>query len=87
MRKCHVDESPEGRYGIILGGDLLTSLGLDINFYNQAIIDGYRLYEGCLAPRNNVNHYEFESLTDKVFNLKNPLSIHRLINDLSQKVQ
>ena len=30
--KCHVDEPDNGRYGMILGRDLLTALGLDIKF-------------------------------------------------------
>ena len=31
MRTCHVDESANSRYYIIIGKDLITTLGLGIN--------------------------------------------------------
>ena len=31
--KCHVDESTNGRYNMILGRDLLTALVMDLKFY------------------------------------------------------
>ena len=39
MWKCHMDEYDEGRYGIILGRDLRTALGIDIKF-NELLIKG-----------------------------------------------
>ena len=36
--KCHVDESTNVRYDMILGRDLLTALGLNLKFYDNIII-------------------------------------------------
>ena len=36
--KCHVDESTNGRYDMILGRDLLTALGLDLKFSENVIL-------------------------------------------------
>ena len=38
--KSHVDESTNGKYDMILGRDLLTALGLDLNFSDNVIIGG-----------------------------------------------
>ena len=32
---CHVDDSARGRYDMILGRDLLTGLGLNLNLYKH----------------------------------------------------
>ena len=44
--KCHVNKYTNGRYGMILGRDLLTALGLDLKFSENVIIDGEVTYEG-----------------------------------------
>ena len=36
--KCHVDESTNVRYDMILGRDLPTALGLNLKFYDNIII-------------------------------------------------
>ena len=36
--KCHMDESTNGRYDMILGRDLLTALGLDLKFSENVLI-------------------------------------------------
>ena len=38
--ECHVNEYTISRYEMILGRDLLTALGLDINFSENVIIGG-----------------------------------------------
>ena len=38
MWKCHVDESTNSGYDMILGRDLLTSLGLYVKFSDNVII-------------------------------------------------
>ena len=63
--KCHVDESTNGRYDMILGRDLLTTLGLDLKFSENIMIGGKGPYEGCSAPIVDLNYYDFRSITDK----------------------
>ena len=47
--KCHLNESNNGRYDMILGRDLLTSLGMDLKFSDNVMIGGEIPHEGCLA--------------------------------------
>ena len=47
-------DSTRGRYDIILGRDLPTSLGLCLKLSNRFIVGGKGLYEGCLAPMVDV---------------------------------
>ena len=44
--KYHVDESTNGRYDMILGRDLITTLGLDLKFSKKVIIGGEGPYKG-----------------------------------------
>ena len=44
--KFHVDDSVEGRYNVILGRDLLTTLVLDIKFSDNVIIGVDVPFEG-----------------------------------------
>ena len=57
MRTCHVDDSAKGRYNMILGRNLLTTLGLDIKFSDRVIVGVERLYEGCLVSMVDVSNY------------------------------
>ena len=50
---------------MILGRDLLTSLGLGLKFFDNVIIGGEGPYEGCSSPMVDVNNYEFKYITDK----------------------
>ena len=54
MWKCHVDESTNGRYDMILGRELLTALRLDLKFDEKVIIGAERPYEGFLSPMVDV---------------------------------
>ena len=63
--KCHVDESTNGRYEMILVIYLLTALGLDLKFSYNVIIGGEGPYKGCSAPMADVSNYNFTYITDK----------------------
>ena len=63
--KCHLEESTNGIYDMILGRDLITSLGLGLKFFDNVIIGGEGPYEGCSSPMVDVNNYEFKYITDK----------------------
>ena len=41
-----MDNQTHSRYDMILGRDLLTALGMDINFSENIIIGGHRPYKG-----------------------------------------
>ena len=50
---------------MILGRDLLISLGLDLKFSENIIIGGEGPYEGCFKPMVDVINYDFTSMKDK----------------------
>ena len=66
MRKCHVDNSTNGRYDIILGIYLLNALGLDLKFSENIVIGIEVTYEGCSALMVDVSNYNFKPLTEKI---------------------
>ena len=68
--KCHVEESTNSRYDIILGRDLINALGMDLKFSENIIVDGEGLHEGLSAPMVDVSNQEFESITDKTSKLE-----------------
>ena len=55
----------ESRYYIILGRELLTALGLSIEFSEHVKIGSSVLNEGHLEYMVGVNNYDFITLTDK----------------------
>ena len=63
--KCHLDKKTNSRYDMILGRDLLSALGLDLNFSQNLIIGGEGPYEGCLEPMSDFSNYDFKYLTEK----------------------
>ena len=63
--KCHVDESTNGRYNMILDRDLITTLEMDIMFSDNVIIGADIKYEWCTATIVDVSNYWFISLSDK----------------------
>ena len=63
--KCHVDESTNSIYDMILGRDLLTALGLDLKFFENFIIGGEVPQKGFLSHMIEVINYDFKSITDK----------------------
>ena len=65
MCTCHVDNYTEGRYNMILGRYLITTMVLDIKFSDNIIIDRAGTHEGFLAPMVDRNNYEFKILMDK----------------------
>ena len=86
-RKCHVDDSAEGKYGMILGRYLLIALGLGINFYEHIIISGAGTYEGCLEAMVDIKNYGFKNRTDKTIKVKDFFSIGTSTKALIRKAQ
>ena len=58
--KYHVDNSTESRYNMILGTDLLATLGLGLTFSEHFIIGGTKTYEGFLTPIADINDYDIK---------------------------
>ena len=58
-----MDNQTKSRYGMILGRDLITALGLDLKFSENIIIGGEGPYEGCLGPMVDLSNYDYKSLT------------------------
>ena len=52
-----MDEYSNGRYEMILGRGLLTSLGMDLKFSDNLVIGSNVQYEGCSAPMVDVSNY------------------------------
>ena len=63
--KCHVYDSAKGRYNMIMGRDLLTTLGLDPKFSDFIVVGVKWLYEVFSAPTVDVRKFYYESLTNK----------------------
>ena len=78
--KCHVDESTNRRYDIIIGRDLLTTLGLDLKFSKNIIIGVEIPYKGCLSPMVDLRNYAFTHITDKTVKLEEPF-INSYVNE------
>ena len=59
--KCHVDDSddPNPRYDVIIGRDLLSELGMLIDFKNFCVKCEGGAYDGCTAPMVDLNEYTF----------------------------
>ena len=45
---------------MILGTDLIATLGLDIKFSEHFIIGGTKTYEGFLTPIADINDYDIK---------------------------
>ena len=63
--KCHVEESANGKYDMILGRYLLTSLGLNLKFSGNVMHVGEGPYKWCSAPMVDVNNYDFNIFNGK----------------------
>ena len=57
---------------MILSRDLLTALGLGLNFSKQIIIESAGLYEGWSAPMIDVINYGFKPLTENILKPEEP---------------
>ena len=57
---------------MILGRDLLTSLGLYLMFSGNIIIGGECPYEGYLEPMVDLSNCDFKSLTESIVKLEEP---------------
>ena len=63
-------DSIKGRYDIILGRDLLATLGFDLRFSFCVMIGGKVPYEGYLSPMVDERNFYYTPLTDKIINLE-----------------
>ena len=52
---------------MVLGRNLLTALGLHLNFSENTIVGGDVTFKGCSAPMVVVSTYDFKPLTEKKF--------------------
>ena len=68
-----MDEYTNSRYDMIL-----TVPGLDHKFSEKVMTGGKGPYEDFSAPMAGVRNYNVVSITDKQFNLNNPLLTHTL---------
>ena len=63
--KCHVDDSAKGRYYMILGRDILTELGLNLNFYEHVIKADDGHFKGSITPMVDLGMYAFKDLNTR----------------------
>ena len=61
-----MDNQTNSRYDIIIVRDLLTALGLNIEFSDNVSIGGDGPCEGCSAPMVDLSNYEFKSFMDEI---------------------
>ena len=62
MWNCHVGESAKGVYGMILGRDLLTALGINLKFSDHVIEADYGPFKGLMLTMVDLGEYEFKYL-------------------------
>ena len=74
--ECHVDNSTEFRYDMILGKELLTDLVLDLNISKHAITGGGRPHGICMAPVVDMSKFNYDSL-----NLKDNVKLEESFSD------
>ena len=67
MWGCNMDYSNKVRYNMILGGDLLTSLVLNLRIYKHAIKECDKPLKGSTAPMIGLGVYKFKYLTTEKF--------------------
>ena len=63
--KFHMEKSTNSIYYMILGRDLLTTLGMDLKFSDNVIIGEEVTYKWCSSPMFYVSNYNFKSIIDK----------------------
>ena len=57
-----MDDSDKGRYDMILGKNILTKLGLNLEFSDHVIEAEYGSFNGSTAPMVGLDKYEFKYL-------------------------
>ena len=62
---CHVDEFTNGKHNMILGRDILTAQGLDLEFSENIIIGGKGPYKICSVLMVDLSNHDFTSITYK----------------------
>ena len=65
--KCHLDDSPKGRYDMLLGQDMLTELVLNLEFSEHVIEADYGPFIRSTTPMFDLTAYIFKDLnTEKI---------------------
>ena len=67
---CHVDDLAKGRYDIILGRDILTTLGLNLKLLDHVIEADSGTFKGSTSPMVDMGTYEFKDLNTEKITLK-----------------
>ena len=62
IQKCNENCSTNGRYDMILGRDIFTSLWLNLKFYDPEIEADYGTLKGSTEPVVDLGTYEFKDL-------------------------
>ena len=62
-----MDNSIKGRYKIILGRDLLTTLGLYLKLSYNVIVDDEEPYEVFSSPMVGISNYNYAPLKNIIF--------------------
>ena len=65
--RCHVDDSSEGRYGIISGHNILTELGLNLKLSEHVIEADDGTFNGSTTPMVDLGTYAFKDLNQGKF--------------------
>ena len=60
--KFHADDSAKGRYGMILGQDILTELVFSLKFTDHIIEANYGPFKGSTTPVVDLGTYKFKNL-------------------------
>ena len=66
----HVDDSAKGTYDMILGIDILTTLGLNLKFSDHVIEADYKPFKRYTAPMVYLVEYEFKCLKTEEITLE-----------------
>ena len=84
--KCHMGDSSNGRYNMILGRDLLTELGLNLKISNHSIKYHDRPSIGATAPTVDLGRYVFKDLNTGKIKLKESLTDAYSENYISENI-
>ena len=78
--KFHVDESTEGRHDMIIGRDLLNTLGINIKLSYNTIDYGKGTYQGCTTTMADLNNYDFNFINGNMREFSEELFLNSYIN-------
>ena len=65
-----MDKTTNIRYDMILDREIITALGLGLEFYDNVMVGTKVPYEGCSATMVDVSSYDFTPMTDETVKLE-----------------